>query len=467
MANTQALKRIIQAACLALVLAYLFAGQAMASEPPKRIEVVNGKSIILDSENALTRVSLASPNFAELVLISPHQLYVTGKKPGATTLTLWGKNGKIEAVYDVEVVPDITHLKTMLHNILPQETGIQVVTAGDSITLSGTVSSTTNLSTAVSLAKAYAPDKVVNLMNVGGVHQVMLEVKVAEMNREHGKKIGFNFNYRMGNNFFYTFLDSLSMLDDKGNLLIGPEANGAFSVTDGQDLWTFIFKALKSQGVIKILAEPNLICLSGQSASFLAGGEIPIPVPQGWGTVAIEYKPFGVGLTFTPTVLSGNRISLQVKPEVSELDYTKGVEISGWTVPGISSRRASTTVELGDGQSFAIAGLLKNYTKETIEKMPLVGDVPVLGNLFRSSNFQKEETELVIIVTPRLVKPTNMAGKKLPTDDYVEPDDVDFYLMGFLEGREKMAYPGKVALRNNGQEKQSGFDGDMGMTPVR
>jgi pilus assembly protein CpaC len=195
--------------------------------------------------------------------------------------------------------------------------------------------------------------------------------------------------------------------------------------------------ALKEDGLVKVLAEPNLITLSGQSANFLAGGEFPVPVPQGLGTVAIEYKSFGVGLVFLPTVLSKDRINIQVSPEVSDLDFTNAVEFQGFVVPGLRTRRVTTTIELGDGQSFAIAGLLRENMRSISSKIPLLGDIPILGALFQSKRFQKEESELIIIVTPHLVKPLDIENQPLPTDYYVEPDDLEFYLFGMLEGRAK------------------------------
>jgi len=216
-------------------------------------------------------------------------------------------------------------------------------------------------------------------------------------------------------------------LSDRINAIIG-----------GGD-WTFFIDALKEDGLLKVLAEPTLITLSGKQANFLAGGEFPVPVPQvsggGGQTITIEYKPFGVGLTFAPTVLSSKKINMQIAPEVSELDFSNAVTISGFTVPALTTRRVSTVVELGDGQSFAIAGIIKDQQRSIVSKFPVLGDLPVLGALFRSSSFQKNETELVIIATPRLVKPLDLAKQTLPTDQYVEPDDVEFYLYGQTEGK--------------------------------
>jgi pilus assembly protein CpaC len=218
---------------------------------------------------------------------------------------------------------------------------------------------------------------------------------------------------------------------------VSPTINALFRFNSGGNTWTGLIDALKDDGLVKILAEPTLIALSGKTAEFLAGGEFPVPVPQGLGTVAIEYRSFGVRLAFTPTVLSESKINIEVNPEVSELDFTTAIRFEGFVVPGLTTRRASTSVELADGQSFAIAGLLKESLREDIAKYPLLGEIPILGALFRSQAFQKQETELIIIVTPHLVKPLDLAKQTMPTDYYIEPSDVEFYLLGLTEGREK------------------------------
>jgi pilus assembly protein CpaC len=239
----------------------------------------------------------------------------------------------------------------------------------------------------------------------------------------------------------------------------GVEASGSvnaiFRFLSEETSWTVFVDALKEEGLLKVLAEPTLITLSGKTASFLAGGEFPIPVPQSTGgggtTITIEYKPFGVGLNFTPTVLSNKKINMLVTPEVSELDFSNALTTSGFVVPAITTRRVSTVIELADGQSFAIAGLLKDDVREIVSKFPLLGSLPVLGALFRSTSFTKNETELIVIVTPHLVKPLDMAKQTMPTDQYVEPDDFEFYLLGNLEGRGK-----------SGTRRESGLEGNFG-----
>ena len=420
-------------------------------EKPKKLQVVVGKSIILKSPKPVKRVSIADaepdirvsiadPDIAAATCYTPNEIYITGKASGITNLTLW-QNKKIFAIYDLEVNYDISRLKQKLHEILPLEKEIHVIATHDSITLSGRISSAANLSQAMSLTKAYAPKgNVRNLLEVGGVHQVMLEVRIAEMSKSVIKNLGINFMYARGGDLGLNLLGGLVQLGELTDLgtelLVSPAVNALFSFNKGSATWTGFVDALKEDGLIKILAEPTLIALSGQTAYFLAGGEYPVPIPSEDG-IAIQYKPFGVTLSFSPTVLSENKISIKVAPEVSELDFSIALQVGGYIVPGLSTRRASTVVELADGQSFAIAGLLKETVRDSMSRFPLLGDIPVLGALFRSRAFQKNETELIIIVTPHLVKPLDPARQTLPTDFYIEPDDTEIYLLGLMEGREK------------------------------
>jgi len=408
-------------------------------EKPKKLQVVVGKSIILKSPTPVKRIDIADPEIAAFVLLSPNEIYITGKTSGITNLTLW-QNKKISAIYDLEVDYDISRLKQKLHEILPLEKEIRVIATHDSITLSGRISSAANLSQAMSLSEAYAPKgNVRNLLEVGGVHQVMLEVRIAEMSKSVIKNLGINFSYTRAGDVGLSLLGGLTQLGDLTDttldLLVSPAVNALFRFDKGNATWTGFVDALKEDGLVKILAEPTLIALSGQTANFLAGGEYPVPIPSQDG-IGIEFKPFGVTLSFSPTVLSEDKISIKVAPEVSELDFSIALQVGGYTVPGLSTRRAMTVVELADGQSFAIAGLLKETIRDRMSKFPLLGDIPVLGALFRSRAFQKNETELIIIVTPHLVKPLDSAKQTLPTDFYIEPDDTEIYLLGLMEGWE-------------------------------
>jgi len=412
----------------------------------KKLSLVSGKSIVLRSAIPVKRVSIANPEIADLILISPKEIYITGKTAGTTNLTLW-QNKEIVAIFDLNVEYDVAVLKQKMYQILPMEKDLRVISTNDSITLAGKISTTTKLSQALALASAYAPKgKVQNMLQVGGVHQVMLEVRVAEISKSTMKRLGVNFAYTgSSGEFGISLLSGLAGIADAGSgglpgaigLDLSPAVNALFRFNYGAATWTWLIDALEEDGLVKILAEPTLITLSGQPANFLAGGEFPVPVPQGLGTVAIEYKTFGVGLSFTPMVLSEDKINIQVTPEVSELDFSTAIRLEGFTTPGISTRRASTTVELGDGQSFAIAGLLRDSVRSGISKYPLLGDIPIIGVLFQSKEFQRNETELVIIVTPHLVKPMDIAKQSLPTDFYVPPNDTEFYLLGLLEGRTK------------------------------
>lgn len=450
---------------MVLVIAMMSPMGLQASNPTpvesQSLQLVSGKSIVLHSDTSVTRISIANPDVADFKLLSPNEIYITAKAAGTTNLTMW-RNNRVSAIFDLDVVYDISRFKQQLEQILPDENDLRVNFSNDSITLSGKVSNATNLSQALSLAKAFAPEgNIQNLIQVGGVHQVMLEIRVAEMSKSLTKRLGINLAYTRGDDFAVSTLGGLSQVVKATDAVLGsdgvgfafsPAVSALFRFGVGSATWTGFLDALREDGLVKILAEPTLITLSGQTANFLAGGEFPVPVPQGLGTVAIEYKPFGVGLVFTPTVLSKNKINLQVSPEVSELDFTNALVLQGYTIPGIRTRRMSTTIELGDGQSFAIAGLLRESVRTINSKYPLLGDIPILGALFQSKEFQKEESELIIIATPHLVKPMNMAKQSLPTDYYVEPNDFEFYLLGALQGKSKPE--SKVAAGS--------LDGDFG-----
>lgn len=446
---------------VATVEVALFVAVPLAAHAAERVRIVDaqqldvmvGKSLVIESPVTIGRVSLADPEVADASVLSPRQLYVTGKTMGGTNLTIWGEGDEVHTVFDIRVTPDLADLKAQLHKLFPEEEFLQVTAANDHIALSGVVSSAVKLSRAVAFAEAYAPEKVVNLLRVGGVQQVMLEARVAEMSRDLVRRLGVNLAYSTngGREFGVTTLNDLTatvaprdavflpndFLDDFALTpfgLVPLSVSSILRFQDGGMHWTAFIDALKENGLVKVLAEPNLVALSGQEASFLVGGEFPFPIPQTFGTITIEFKKFGVGLTFTPTVLADNLISIEVAPEVSDLDFGKAIVIQGFLIPSITTRRASTTVELRDGQSFAIAGLIREDLREKMSKFPLLGDVPILGTLFRSSDFQKNETELIIVITPRLVRPVDGDELPLPHDGFIEPNELDFYLMGALEG---------------------------------
>jgi pilus assembly protein CpaC len=449
------------AAGLAIVLLIFSVGTWAADDvqpeiqKTQRIELVVDKAFVLPIPEPLKksdriRVTIAAPEIADFIFIPkigkgsrPKFIYIKGVSPGETNLSLW-IGDRLVSVYDLQVTYNILQLKERLHNILPDEEEIRVYATHDSIVLSGTVSNTENLSEALALAEAFTPPKsnVRNLLKVAGVHQVMLEVRIAEMSRSVTNRLGINWNWiNQSGEFAINVIGGVAQMaptdvvtgtGGQGVFLPGGPpgtsavASGAFRFMNGSNQYTGIIDVLKGEGLIKILAEPTLIALTGQTASFLAGGEFPVPEIDDEGNVGVEYRSFGIEVAFTPTVLSEKKIAMKVMPAVSEIDPSIQITIQGSAVPALTTRRASTLVELGDGQSFAIAGLLKETTRETISKYPILGDIPILGALFKSKSFASQETELVIIVTPHLVKPLNMAEQSLPTDYYIEPDDADF-----------------------------------------
>lgn len=458
---------ILLTVCLILLVASLAEAKILARRPDV-IRMIVGESTIINTEGDVSRISLASDSVAAIVVISPRQIYLTGTAIGSTTLTLW--SGKeVSDIYDVVVDPDTSRLKRMIHELMPEEKNVKVLTSGNTITLSGYVSNTANLSSVLALAEAAAPERVVNLLSVDGIQQVMLEVRVAEMSRSVTKRLGVNFA-AIGSNFsIYSIINNLTSYNADDNIYeLTDNINFTGSYSLGGTSILGMIDALKAHGLVRILAEPNLTCVSGESAEFLVGGEIPLPMPGSLGTVGIVFKPFGVGLKFTATVMGSGRINLQVNPEVSELDYSRVLSVGGYEIPSLTTRRANTVVELGDGQSFVVAGLISDSLKENINKFPVLGDVPILGSLFSSKDFASKKTELVVLVTAHLAKPVDMKNQTLPTDDFQEPDDMEFYLMGLMEGKKKTSSQASAGTNgaSAGSETvvrpESGFDGELG-----
>ena len=402
------------------------------------------KSQVLRSDRPFAKALIGNPAIADVLPLSDQSLYVLGKKMGTTSLTLYDRSNALIAVVDVAVGPDVTGLKRQLSELMPgDQVGARM--ANDSVVLEGIVSSGPAADRAVQLAETYAPGKVINLMSVGSSQQVMLEVRFSEIKRSALKQIGVGlFGVGRGNNGFLGAIGNGASATEDDGIRLG-EITDTFGVLTrrfgvfGLDVQAFL-DALETKGAITTLAEPTLVALSGETASFLAGGEFPIPVAQGNGggggengggnSITVEFKPFGVSLAFTPTVLADGVINIEVAPEVSSIDPTASIVINGLRIPGLQTRRAKTTVELRDGESFAMAGLLRRDFQDTVRQFPILGSIPIIGTLFRSTGFQKEETELVIIVTPRLVAPVRSAAMKLPTDRVTPPDEADLFLLG-------------------------------------
>ena len=396
------------------------------------------KSQILRVDQRFGDLRLGNSAIADVVPLTDRTVYVLGKAVGGTSLTILGTNGRLLAVVDLMVTFDAQGVKAKLAEIVPAAR-VEVRAVNNALILSGEVASSVQLARVISVAETFAPNSVRNLIRVTGSQQVLLEVRIAEMSRSAAKAIGINLSIFKGDFNFSTITSAQNdppfVPGAAGS--IGFDNNGVdsfltsiLSLTPGSAVIDVILQALEDKALLKKLAEPNLIALSGEPARFLAGGEFPVPRLTGDDDVEIVFKEFGVGLAFTPTVLEDGLINLVVEPEVSEIDPT--TQVGG--VPGVRTRKAETVIELRDGQSFAIAGLLQNDFQDAIKQVPFLGDVPVLGALFRSAEFKKDETELVIVVTPRLVTPVVAGSIALPTDGFAPPSDANFFLFGKLEG---------------------------------
>ncbi|HHY50283.1 MAG TPA: type II and III secretion system protein family protein [Alphaproteobacteria bacterium] len=397
------------------------------------LAVPMNRAVVVEADQPFAELSIANPGIADISTLSDRTIYVLGKAPGRTTLTLLAPDGKLITNVEVHVTPDVAEFKERLRQILPGET-IEVRTANDGIVLSGQVSSITKLDRALDLAKRYAPDRVSNLMTVGGTQQVMLKVRFAEMQRSVSKQLSGSIGFfNPGGPFRAGAANNIAGIN---NVLTGSTVStqltgalGASFSVGGLEVGVLL-EALEDKGLVRTLAEPNLTALSGQEAKFLAGGEYPIPVSGDNNTVTIEYKPFGVELAFTPTVVDGDIINLAVNAAVSGIDTTTSVTTNGFSVSAFKRREAKTTVEMRDGESFAIAGLLQDDFRDLNGQVPWLGDIPVLGALFRSSEYQRSQSELVIIVTPHLVSPTRGEALALPTDRVKPPTEAELFLLG-------------------------------------
>ncbi|WP_261816785.1 type II and III secretion system protein family protein [Vibrio gallicus] len=430
-----------------------------ASQSGRTISIPHHKSTHVEIAGKAKKVSLGDPNVLDIVMIRSDELFLIGKKLGSTNLSVWDAQGRLIESLNVEVTHDLNNLKQKLYEFLPNEQ-VQVHSSQDKLILSGLVSNQENMNIAVKVAQTYSAGQaanateddageadvgVINLMTIGGAQQVMLEVTVAEVQRSLVRRFDSNFHFFQKSGDFTWGATSAGAGIGQNAIsgiiqpIIGNVGANEFGLlgglVDSNTLFTFALDIAKENGVAKVLAEPNLTTLSGSQAKFLAGGEFPIPVPNDDG-IGIEYKEYGVGLDFVPVVLSDQKINLQLAVEVSEvaatgaLSYNPGDSNAAYIVPPITKRSASSTLELADGQTIGIAGLLNENSRDIANEMPGVGDIPVLGNLFKSKQYVSGETELVILVTPRLAKPIDRNKITLPTDGFVEPSDIEFYLIG-------------------------------------
>lgn len=470
---------LLQLLMLLLVASLAFskvhaAAEAVALERVAQIvNVPLYKSRIIQLGGPVHKISVGNKEVADILVMRANQVYIVGNGIGTTNILMWDSKNNLTQSLDVEVTPDLNSLKAKLHQLLPGEP-IRVNTSQGAIVLSGELSNALSMDTAMKVAHSYLQEpssdgatqkgNVINLMSIGGSQQVMLKVTVAEVSRSVIKRLGVKFHaFAEGGDVNFgavnggaTFPD---LVDENGlrrglfnsGAVTGPAVDefapgnlsipdkGIFaSFLDDDFMFSLAIDAAKENGLAKVLAEPTLTALTGQEAEFLSGGEFPIPVPDDDG-ITIEFKEFGVGLKFIPVVLDSGRINLNLNVSVSELTSSSSISIgtgsgtsasSSFFVPALTKRSARSTVELGDGQTIGIAGLINENMRDAVSKFPGLGDIPVLGHLFRSQEYEKGETELVILVTPTLAQPFDADEIVLPGAGFVEPSDFEFYLLG-------------------------------------
>ena len=424
------------------------AAAPVLAPPAPTAPTASANQIVLTGQTVAAAPAAATPadsSIAEMdvLLLSPTDLFLRGSKAGATNLILQDANG-VCYLHDVVVSIDPAILQAKLAELMPKETGIIVKSAENAIVLTGEVNDAAKLDEALRLATAYGDGKrVINMLRVTAPQQVMLEVKIAEVSKTLLDKFGIDFS-RMITSADGLTTKAISGIFGGAPGLFSRSSQRCLSCTQqsarGSNSTLLGIDAEKKDGLVRVLAQPNIMAISGQSASFLSGGKIFIPTQSdyrdGSTKITLEEKKFGVSLTFTPTVLDGTRVNLKLVSEVSELAQAGSpfLTVGGATsvLPSLTSRSIDTTVQLNDGQSFAVAGLIRNNVTESLTRFPVLGDLPILGALFRSTEFQKEQTELIFVITPRLVKPA--ATFALPTDNHVEPNRADVILSGKAEG---------------------------------
>lgn len=413
---------------------YAAAGNVIAPDSTTTVEVQKGKLVQL--ARSAVSIMIADPNIADIDVKSPRSVYVFGKRSGETTLYALDEHDKTIISTVIRVTHNLSGLTAAVKELMPAS-AINFRSIDGGLVMDGAIASPIQAGELEALATPYLGEneKLINRLKVGGSDQVTLRLRVAEVSRTQLQEFGINMqNLLTAGNFVFGIGTGRPVLDAANNIISrSGEANSMFGrYNNGRYDINGVIDALAQEGYMTVLAEPNLTAMSGQDASFLAGGEFPIPVVGQDGQVTIEFRKFGVSLDFTPTVLSADRISLHVAPEVSTLSQEGAITVNGFNIPSLSTRRTDTTVELASGQSFAIAGLLKNDTSNNLDKFPGLGDVPVLGTLFRSSRFQSNETELVVIITPYITKGVEEASLKTPLDGFAPPSDIERILLGKL-----------------------------------
>lgn len=433
----------------------------MVDTQAEQVSLSVGKSAMIESADPITAASVVNPEVVEVTVVSPHVIMIRGKSFGTTQVVLIAGDGRRRA-YIVAVGMDVSQMEAAIRTATPHAE-VRVSAILDTVILAGAVPDAETAAQVAQIASIFSP-KVQNHLRVAGTQQVLLRCTVAEVSRSAIRQLGFN-GYAYGKDFFgvnqINQIQPINIgtpggvnVENAGALLLGPDGNPItptrfifnspvnvnpastiyFGLPQAQ-MQVFV-QALAENGLLKVLAEPNLVATSGQTANFLAGGEFPIPVPQDLNTVTIEWKKFGVQLDFTPAVLPGQRIRLKVSPSVSELDYSTAVQFAGFVVPGLTERHAETTIEVGNGQTFVVAGLLSDTARAVSRRVPGLGDVPVLGALFRSVEYRKNQTELMILVTPELVAPMDpQQVPPVPGQKMTDPNDFELYGLAQLQGK--------------------------------
>jgi pilus assembly protein CpaC len=492
-------------------------------------EVPLYKSTVVPLDRTAVRVSVGNPGVADILVIRNRELYVVGKALGSTNVVVWDDSGRVAENFDIEVTHDLSTLKAKLYELMPGEK-ITVQSAQEQLIISGQVSSAARAAAAAELARGFLPDcivaqsdapgaqrtagradqsckkgGIVNMMQVGGSQQVMLKVTVAEMASSVVKRLESNLNLMrfgadggrwsgggvvgggtfpnaeaVGNGALFPIFDGIAHPIGPPQQFFQPDmptidATGVFlSYLQGNTFVQAVLDISKRNGLAKILSEPTLTTMTGQEAQFISGGEFPMPVPQGGltGGVTIEFKEFGVGLKFTPVVLDSGRINMALNVNVSEISSDNAVAInvgtttSTFLIPALTKRNVISTIEVGDGQTIGIAGLINDNMREFVQKFPVLGDLPIVGALFRSQEYRSGQTELVIFVTPHLARSIQPEHYRLPTDTFVPPGDLEFYLLGKM-GWEKdrprqqsgsWAKPGAARTQSEGPKGAYGHD---------
>ncbi|TWT44791.1 Type II secretion system protein D precursor [Phycisphaerae bacterium RAS1] len=490
---------LVAAAALGALLSPRTLGQAAerpaleikVTEIPRSGRLINvpvNKGVLVEFSAPLKEVRVANAEIATVSATSPKQVLVSGKSFGTTQLIAW-LDGDDQRIFDIAVDLDLERLQASLRQAVPRAR-VSAAAVLDRVVLTGNVPDAESAQKIMEIAGIYS-QQIINHMRVAGVQQVLLRCTVAEVNRSATRQLGFN-GWMGGSNLrdvfgvnqldginpvnigaagSANFLNDIPFVTDQNGLPLTP--NPTLSLGFPRMQMQLFIRALRENSLLRVLAEPNLVAISGQEASFLAGGEFPIPVPRGGQnlSITIEYREFGVRLRFTPAVMSENLIRLRVAPEVSEPDFSTAVTLQGFVVPGLTQRRVETVVELGAGQTFAIGGLLSERSRAVSRKVPALGDIPVLGALFSSVEYQSDESELVVLVTPELVEPLNPDQVAyVPGADYIVPNDWELFGLGQIQGENKDEPPsprtrpaGTWPVRPNPAGQAAGLRGPVGL----